>query len=126
MDLDPDPRRILILEHDAALRGELTRVFSARGYDVHPAASVAAFVHAACEEQFDACLLDLAVPDGDGLWAWNAVRGQQPQAIAVAMTARRTAEINRRAADAAVRATLQKPVDPPRLLAAFEPGMDLP
>jgi DNA-binding NtrC family response regulator len=124
--MDPDPRRILILENDATLRDELTRAFSAGGYDVCPADSVSAFVHAACAEPFDACLLDLTTADGDGLRAWNAVRGQHPHAVAVAMTGRRTAEVNRRAAEAAVRATFQKPVDAPRLLAAFEPGMDMP
>jgi DNA-binding NtrC family response regulator len=121
-----EPRRILILEADAVIRQHLACLFTGRGYVVHPADSVAAFVQAARAEAFDACLLDLALPDGDGLQAWDAVRDAQPNAIAVLMTPHRTAEVNQRAAALAVRATFQKPLDVRRLLAAFEPGMDMP
>ena len=114
-------RRVLILEDDEILLKQLGRLLAGRGYEVHGAASVAAFLKTAAAEPFDACLIDVSLPDGDGLDAWAAAREGQPDAVAAVMTAHGTPEVERRAADLGVRALLPKPLDVPALLAALEP-----
>jgi len=64
-------------------------------------------------------LLDLSLPDGDGLSAWAEARSAQAGAVAVMMTAFRSPEVTRRAEDLGIRALLPKPLEVPLLLAAL-------
>ena len=113
--------KILILEDDPVLTRQLRRLLTSRGYEVQHVGSVAAFVACAGSERFDTCLLDVSLPDGDGLEAWAAVRARQQDAVAVLMTAHGTMEVERRAAALDVRAMLAKPLDVPVLLSAITP-----
>lgn len=110
--------KLLILEDDEMLRKQLCRLFTGRGFDVRDTSSVAAFLERATAERFDACLLDLWLPDGNGLDAWAAVRGAQGGAVAILMTAHGTPEVEERVTGLAMRALLGKPLDLPMLLAA--------
>lgn len=111
-------RRILILEDDVLLRKQLRRLFHARGWDVRDTESVSAFVDAAAEASFDACLFDLSLPDGDGLDAWRRARSSQPAARPVLMTAHGGAGVDERAWALGVLTTLAKPFDLAALVAA--------
>jgi two-component system OmpR family response regulator len=113
--------RILILEDDATLRRQLGRVFTARGCEVVETATVAAFVAAARDGGYDACLLDLSLPDGNGLDAWELVRTHQRRALAVAMSAEATPEASARARGLGCERLLAKPFDLAALLAAYAP-----
>lgn len=113
--------RILILEDDTTLRRQLGRVFTARGCEVVETASVAGFVEAAARRPYDACLLDLWLPDGNGLDAWERVRAGQGGALAVVMSGEPTAEAQARARALGCRDLLSKPFDLTALLAAYAP-----
>src|SRR6185369_10786095 len=89
--------RILILEDDTVLRGQLSRIFRSRGCEVVETASVAGFVTAATDRPYDACLLDLWLPDGNGLDAWERVRFAQRAAVAVVMSGEPTPAAHARA-----------------------------
>lgn len=110
---------LLILEDDATLRRQLGRVFASRGYDVVETASVAGFVAASAQRTYDACLLDLCLPDGNGLDAWELVRPAQEDAVAVAMSGQPTPEAEERARQLGCAALLAKPFDLSALLAAY-------
>jgi DNA-binding response OmpR family regulator len=112
-------RCILILEDEPVLTKHLRRLLVARGYEVHVAATVGAFLAVARRQRFDAFLLDLSLPDGDGLSAWAEARSSQEGAVAVMMTAFRSPEVARRAQDLGIRALLPKPLEVPLLLAAL-------
>ena len=114
-------RRILVLEDDLILSRQLERVLGSRGYEVHATHSVAGFVARATHERFDACLLDVSLPDGSGLDAWDAVRTTQPGTVAIVMTANGTPEVRRRAEELSMRATLEKPLDISLLLSTIAP-----
>jgi two-component system KDP operon response regulator KdpE len=118
LDNDRMRRRILILEDDAMLRKLLRRLFSARGWDVCDTGSVTAFLDAAAEAPFDACLFDLSLPDGDGLDAWNRARRSQPDARPVLMTAHGGRGVDERASALGVLTTLAKPFDIATVVAA--------
>ncbi len=113
-------RRVLILEDSVPLIRQLGRLLTTHGYEVCQTSSVAAFLATAATEQFDACLLDLWLPDGNGLDAWATARAEHGQPAAILMTAHCTPEVERRAEALAVSALFPKPLDVPALLAALE------
>lgn len=112
-------RRMLLLEDDAILRKHLCRLLARHGFEVRAVSSVDAFLSWALRLEFQAFLLDLSLPDGDGLDAWGRARSVQPGAVAVLMTAHGSDEVARRAADLGIQALLPKPIDVPNLLAAL-------
>ena len=124
LDLELVAQRILILEDDATLRRYLGRAFGARGYEVVETSSVAAFVDAGRARAYDACLLDLSLPDGNGLDAWDRVRTWQTRAIPIVMSARPTADAEARAHRLGCAAVLTKPFDLSAAVAACEGRRD--
>jgi two-component system response regulator QseB len=113
-------RRLLILEDDALLAKQLRRLFTSRGYDVHAVGSVGEFQEMAASGRYDALLLDLSLPDGNGLDAWSTARTTQDGAIAVLMTAYGTDDVERRAERLGINTLLPKPLDVQMLLAAID------
>src|SRR5439155_24288768 len=111
---------------NAPLIRQLRQLLTARGYEVRETSSVAAFLTTAAAERFDACLLDLWLPDGNGLDAWATARPGQRQAGAILMTAHCTPEVERQAAALHVHTLLSKPLDVPALLAALDAAAGQP
>ena len=109
---------MLILEDERLLTKHLTRLFVARGYEVHTVATVASFLAIARGERFETLLLDLHLPDGDGLSAWAETRGMQTGARAILMTAHGSADVAARARDLGIHAILSKPLNLSLLLAS--------
>lgn len=62
-----DDSRILVVEDDGAIRDALVSGFRARGYNVDPAATGRSALALANEHPPDVVLLDLGLPDIDGL-----------------------------------------------------------
>jgi len=96
-------------------------VFAARGCDVVETDCVARFVDAAATAPYDACLLDLWLPDGNGLDAWEHVRASQAGAMVVIMSGEPTLEAHARARTLGCLDLLAKPFDLAALLAAYAP-----
>ena len=67
MNRDNDKARILLLEDDSALRAVMREFLTLMGYDVLEADSEQAFRQLNRQHPFDLLLLDLNLPDGDGL-----------------------------------------------------------
>ena len=119
-------RSILILEDDAVLRRQIGRVFAARGCEVIETDSVAGFVNATKDRSYDACLLDLWLPDGNGLDAWEHVRASQHGAVTVVMSGEATPEARARAEHLGCADLLAKPFDLSALLAAYAEVLQRP
>ena len=58
---------MLIVEDETLLRGALATFFESRGLEVTQAGSVGEALRALEEVDFDAVVLDVGLPDGDGL-----------------------------------------------------------
>ncbi|BFO57857.1 MULTISPECIES: response regulator [Comamonadaceae] len=67
--------RILVVEDDAGIAAGLRNNLQQRGYAVDICGSVAAAWSALRSERFDAVLLDLGLPDGDGVELLTRLRG---------------------------------------------------
>ena len=110
--------RVLLVEDNALVTDALTILLESGGYEVRIAASVAEAVARGLEAPVDILLLDLTLPDGDGLAALRALReaGAEP-AVSVALTGRDDAPTMARCEAAGCRALLLKPVPIRQLMA---------
>ena len=81
------PPRVLIVDDERLIRWSLEQTLEKAGYDVETAESGAAAVAAANQEAPDLVLLDLKLPDSDGIDILRQVRALHPTTQIVIMTA---------------------------------------
>jgi len=70
-----DPLRVLVVDDEPLIRRALTATLEAAGYAVIPAADGASALDAAALRQPDAVVLDLRLPDMDGVEVCRRLRG---------------------------------------------------
>ena len=114
---NPLQAHVLIVEDNELVTGALRALFEATGRRVTVAHSVADAVRAGENDPPDLLLLDLSLPDGDGLEVAKrlAERGVTPRAT-VALTGRDDDATMKRCYDAGVTAVMLKPVPTRELL----------
>ncbi|GAC1478378.1 MAG: hypothetical protein NVS1B4_22070 [Gemmatimonadaceae bacterium] len=102
---------VLVVEDSELASGAIALLLREAGNDVRVAASVLAAVAACRERRPDVMLLDLTLPDGDGLdvLALAAAEGVSPSHTA-ALTGRDDPSVVRRCLEAGCIAVLTKPV----------------
>jgi DNA-binding response OmpR family regulator len=111
--------RLLIVEDEAVLRKHLVRLFVREGFDVVSAASRAEASEKLLATRFSALVLDICLPDGDGLDLLGDLGDAHRPRLTVIMTAFSTPQNELRAARLRVDCVLRKPVDLPELLAVL-------
>ena len=74
MTHDPAAQRVVVVEDDSALRRALRTSLRARGFEVFEVATGAEAVVLAADGSVDLVLLDLVLPDMDGLEVLQRVR----------------------------------------------------
>jgi DNA-binding NtrC family response regulator len=80
-------KRILIIDDEKAIRWSLGEALTAAGYEVEEAQNAAAGVKKFEEDPPDGVVLDLKLPDGDGLSVLRRVKEIDPDAPVIMMTA---------------------------------------
>lgn len=80
--------RVLLVEDDALIASGIVAGLDALGVAVAHAASGLAAVSAHAENTFDALILDLGLPDGDGLQVLAKIRAIEPDVPVLILTAR--------------------------------------
>ncbi len=109
--------RILVVEDDRGIRVMLERGLGIAGHQVVFADTLAAARAAwTSVDAYDIVLLDVMLPDGDGIDLLTARRAQGDRTPTVLLTAREEAELRERAAAARAHADLTQPVGTPALL----------
>jgi len=112
--------RILVIDDDALLRGALRVALEAAGYEVIEAGDGRAALRAYHEHGADLLLVDLFIPEPDGLEVIRSVRAEVPDAKIIAMSGGGSQKLDLLAAAEAFGAsrTLWKPFVPSVLLGA--------
>lgn len=113
-----DAQRLLIVEDDLYLREAFRMMLEDAGYQVAEASTGAEALAAVEQHKPDLILLDLGLPDRNGLDVARAIK-QEPRTadvIIVALTGRVGAEEKRECLEAGCRAYFAKPVSPRELL----------
>ena len=112
--------RILVVEDDRGIRVMLERGLGIAGHRVVFADTLDAARGAwTSADAFDLVLLDVMLPDGDGIDLLTARRALGDRTPAVLLTAREEAELRDRATAAGADAYLPKPFAYPELLACI-------
>ena len=116
---------ILIIDDDAAIRRTLRTSLLARDYRVSVAATGAEGLDLLHEEQPDLVLLDLGLPDMDGLEVCTAIRSERAVPILV-LSARLEEEEKVALLDAGANDYIVKPYGTNELLARIRAALRLP
>jgi two-component system, OmpR family, response regulator QseB len=105
------PARILIVEDSTLVTDAFRILFTETGYDVDVASTVAEAIERGTENTADIMLLDLSLPDGDGLEVLEELRkrGTSPGAT-LAMTGHDDAKTRRTCLEAGCAEVLVKPL----------------
>ncbi len=119
------PLRILVVEDNAVNRTLAMRLLEKRGHRVWPAVNGLEALARLRTEEFDAVLMDVQMPEMDGVEAVQTWRAEEPargpaRLPIVALTANVMAGDQERYRAAGMDAFLPKPLDPPRLFAVVE------
>lgn len=109
--------KILLVEDNAALRSSVAKGLTEKGYDVLAAGSLEQARGHEGGEALDLVLLDLGLPDGDGLTYLKDLRHRQPTLPILLLTARDSLNDKVTGLDAGADDYLVKPFDFQELLA---------
>ena len=108
---------ILIVDDSADITGALRVLFEETGNDVSIANTIRDALAVVDARAVDVMLLDLTLPDGDGLSALAAMRARDTQPrVTAALTGRAEPEVAARCTAAGCQAVLVKPVPIAELL----------
>jgi DNA-binding response OmpR family regulator len=111
---------VLIVEDSPLAVDALRVLFEETGHRVTVATTVVQAIVIAREEHPDIMLLDLGLPDGDGLDVMTALRADGSQPVTFALTGTDDAAVTKRCIAAGCREVLVKPVRPRTLLEKVE------
>lgn len=117
---------ILIADDDKALCENLYDTLSESGYNVVMAHGAEAVIKAAAREQYDVLLLDMKLPERNGLEVYRQVKKMQPSLITIMMTgyADEMRELIRQAIQESIYTLLPKPIDMNQLLNLLEKAIE--
>ncbi len=108
---------VLIIDDEAAIRESLETLLELEGYEVESAASGDEGLARIGDRPFDLVLLDLALPDRNGIDLLAELRAHDPQLSVIMITAYGTVENAVKAMQAGAVNFVQKPWDNEKLLA---------
>ncbi|MEM6675310.1 MAG: response regulator transcription factor [Planctomycetota bacterium] len=114
--MTPKNVRLLVVEDDPSIRTELLDALRAEGFDVAVAVSCAMAMEA-LEGHFDLVLLDLRLPDGDGLDVCRALRAAGRSIPIIVLTARDAPDARVTGLDAGADDYVTKPYHLPEVIA---------
>src|SRR5437868_10580031 len=108
---------VLIIDDEAAIRESLETLLELEGYDVQTAANGVQGIARLGDLPFDLMLLDLALPDRNGIDLLAEIRAHAPHLSVIMITAYGTVENAVKAMQAGAANFVQKPWDNEKLLA---------
>ncbi|MCC6624961.1 MAG: sigma-54-dependent Fis family transcriptional regulator [Deltaproteobacteria bacterium] len=116
--------RLLVVDDEAPIRQALSDLFVHAGFEVHAADGPEAALAVVRARPIDLVLLDLRLGAASGLELLPALKAEQPEAAVIVLTALATIETAVEAMRRGADNFLTKPLDPPRLLALVDKGLE--
>jgi len=117
-------RKVLVVEDDATVRDVLTTLLGFEDFQVRTASDGPTGLALADSMKPDIVLLDVGLPELDGLEVCRMLRKRSPNTRVVMLTGRSTAEDELHGVAAGADAYLRKPFSPLELLEAMGVGKD--
>ena len=109
---------ILVVDDELTVRTFLDRIFSEDGYSVDAVGTVRQALRALCDHTFEVAVVDLSLPDGDGLDLVRQMRAAAPYLAILATSGFLVGNMAHVVLAAGATATLAKPATPNELLKA--------
>lgn len=116
---------ILVVDDEANIRRMVGRLLETEGHRVREAAHGAAALAAVAEEEPDVVLLDLAMPEMDGLTALRSLREGRPDLPVVMMSGRATLADAVQATKLGAFHFIEKPLNPEAVLLTVRGALEL-
>ena len=114
------PKRILVVEDDATVRGLIKRVLAARGFRVNDVADGRVAIDLARHTDFDLVITDLVMPEVEGLETIRLLKRERPTIEIMAVSGAYGGAFLHAAELLGASATLAKPFDANTLVAMVE------
>lgn len=106
------PVRILVVDDEVSIRDSLTQWFKEDGYEVEAAADANQALREFHAGRWDIIFLDIKLPDMDGMQLQQRIKGIDPQATVIMITAYATVDTAVRSLKEGAYDYITKPVDP--------------
>lgn len=87
MGVSAEAMRVLVVDDDRNLRSSLERILAQAGYQIYAAADAAHALETAQKYFYDVALVDMVLPDSDGLELLKELKALQPNAEVIVVTA---------------------------------------
>ena len=113
-------RRILIVDDESTVRESCRRIFNERGYDVETAASARDGLDRTMTRYFDCALIDLKMPDMDGMEIVRAARENRDNIAILIITGYGSVDTAAEAARLGVADYVSKPFTPDQITKAVQ------
>jgi len=117
-------RRILVIDDEPLVRESCERIFHERGYDVETASSAKEGLERAMRGYFDCALIDLKLPDMDGMKIVRSTREKRRKMPVLIITGYGSEDSAAEAKRLGVADYLNKPFTPEELAEAAEKAID--
>lgn len=119
-----NPRtKILIVDDEEVVRRSFMRILGTPDYQVKAAANWKEVAEAMQEEPFDVVLLDLRMPDMDGITVLRALKQRWPESEVIMITGYPSIETAKQAVALGAYDYLAKPVGPEQVIEASNAAM---
>ncbi|MDD5338312.1 MAG: response regulator [Dehalococcoidales bacterium] len=105
-----DKTTILVVDDNEDLLETFAMILKRRGYDVQTACDGVGAVDKFKEHNFDVTLMDVVMPEMNGVDAFKKIKEIQPDASIILMTAYSDEELVKSAVDEGVTTIIQKPI----------------
>ncbi|MGD0779894.1 MAG: response regulator [Dehalococcoidales bacterium] len=105
-----DKPTILVVDDNQDLLETFAMILKRRGYEVQTAVNGSSAVNKFKEQQFDVTLMDIVMPEMNGVDAFKKIKEIQPEAPIILMTAYSDDELIQSAKDEGVRQIIHKPI----------------
>jgi DNA-binding response OmpR family regulator len=116
--------RILLVEDDSSMRSSLTMIFRRKGYHVETASSGAEALTKVKENKYHIGMLDIKLPDMDGIELLNPLKEINPEMDLVMVTGYASIETAVRALNSGASAYITKPINLDEVLATIRESLE--
>jgi len=115
--------KILVVDDEEVIRRSFTRILGAPHYHVKAVGSWTEVAQAMQEEPFDVVLLDLRMPDVDGITVLRALKQRWPESEVIIITGYPSIDTAKQAVALGAYDYLAKPVGPEQVIEASSAAM---
>jgi DNA-binding NtrC family response regulator len=111
--------RMLVVDDDAIVLESCRRILESAGIDAVLTSSAKDALNVLAEDSFDLMLVDVIMPEYDGIYLMGSVRERWPRMPVIVMSGYPTPEVMARGRSAGAYYFIAKPFDPGELLDAI-------